>query len=134
MNDEQSSPGRSSFIAHLSSLDSRRILLFGGKGGVGKTTISIAAALDSMQEKHRDMVRQLTRKSVRDAIDDFIDDFEKRARRRREMLADARQSAFVPVALSETWVVEQTRRLIDEVRADGLDVPFVVLNRTAPEC
>jgi len=93
-----------------------------------------AAALDSMQEKHRDMVRQLTRQSVRDAIDDFIDDFEKRARRRREMLADARQSAFVPVALSETWVVEQTRRLIDEVRDDGLDVPIVVLNRTAPEC
>ena len=45
MNDEQSSPDRSSFIAHLSSLGSRRIILFGGKGGVGKTTISIAAAL-----------------------------------------------------------------------------------------
>src|SRR5947207_4572953 len=33
-------------------------------------------ALDSMQQKHREMVQQLTRRSVRDAIDDFIDDFE----------------------------------------------------------
>ncbi|HYS55786.1 MAG TPA: ArsA family ATPase [Thermoanaerobaculia bacterium] len=93
-----------------------------------------AAALDSMQEKRRDMVRQLTRKNVRDAIDDFIADFEARAGRRREMLTDARRSAFVPVTLSETWVVEQSRRLIEEVRADGIDVPMVILNRTAPEC
>src|SRR5438128_8034324 len=255
MNDEKSSPDRSSFIAHLSSLGSRRIILFGGKGGVGKTTISIAAALhfgrkrktilfttdpasnledffgtqhaargtlsieslhaedlyrkfleenlanflelgdrgtyldkeelrrffelslpgvdelmawmhvgelaeqnpsaivivdtaptghtlrmlnaaehcrqfaaalESMQEKHRDMVRQFTRRNVRDALDDFIDEFEGRARRRRELLTDASLSAFVPVLLSEPWVVEQTERLIDEVRADGIDIPFVI--------
>ena len=90
-----------------------------------------AAALDSMQEKRRDMVLQLTRKSVRDAIDDFIDDFEERARMRREMLTDAKQTAFVPVTLSEPWVIEQTKRLIADV---AIDVPMVILNRTAPEC
>jgi arsenite/tail-anchored protein-transporting ATPase len=93
-----------------------------------------AAALDSMQQKHRDMVRQLTRRSVRDAIDDFIADFEERARRRREMFTDAKRTAFIPVFLSESWVVEQTKRLIDEVRADGIDVPMAILNRAAPEC
>src|SRR2546430_1296103 len=42
----------SSFIVHRSSLPEafqslagRRVLLFGGKGGVGKTTIPVAAAL-----------------------------------------------------------------------------------------
>jgi arsenite-transporting ATPase len=93
-----------------------------------------ADALDSMQQKHRDMVQQLTRRSVRDAIDDFIDDFEGRARRRRELLTDPKRTAFVPVLLSDSWVVEQTKRLIDEVRADGIDVPIAILNRTAPEC
>ena len=93
-----------------------------------------AAALDSMQAKHRDMVRQFTRRDVRDAIDEFIDAFEGRARLRRELLTDASQSAFVPVMLSEPWVVEQTKRLIDEVRSDGIDVPLVVLNRTAADC
>jgi arsenite-transporting ATPase len=263
MNDEQEIGKRSSFIVHLSSLATRRILLFGGKGGVGKTTISIAAALhfsrsrktilfttdpasnledflgtrhpapgtlsieslhaedlyrkfldqnldkflelgdrgtyldkdelrrffelslpgidelmawmrigelaeenegamivvdtaptghtlrmlassehfrqfaaalDAMEQKHRDMVQQLTRQRVRDAIDDFIADFEARARRRREMFTDAKTTGFVPVLLSEEWVVVQTKRLIDEVRADGIDVPLAVLNRTAPEC
>jgi arsenite-transporting ATPase len=36
---------RSSLISALDELFSRRVILFGGKGGVGKTTISIAAAL-----------------------------------------------------------------------------------------
>ena len=93
-----------------------------------------AAALDAMQEKHRDIVRQLTRRSSRDALDDFIEAFEGRARRRRELLTDRKRTAFVPVFLSEAWVVEQTKRLIDEVRADGLDVPMAILNRGAPEC
>jgi arsenite-transporting ATPase len=83
----------------------------------------LAAALDAMQEKHRSMRFQFTRRDVRDAIDQFIDDFEARAQRRTTTL---REGAFVPVMLSEPWVVEQTIRLIAEV---DLQVPFVVLNR-----
>jgi arsenite-transporting ATPase len=89
-------------------------------------------ALDSMQAKHRGMVRQFTRRNVRDAMDAFIEAFDARAARRRALLTDAARTAFVPVMLSEEWVVEQTLRLIAEVRADGLDVPFVILNRAAP--
>jgi arsenite-transporting ATPase len=89
-----------------------------------------AAALDAMQEKHRDMVRQFTRRSVRDAVDVFIDDFEATARRRRELLVSS--GAFIPVFLSEPWVVEQTKRLIASVE---VPVPFAVLNRAAfPDC
>jgi arsenite-transporting ATPase len=93
-----------------------------------------AEALESMQEKHRDMVRQFTRRNVRDALDEFIEQFEERARRRRELLTDSARTAFLPVFLSETWVVEQTKRLIAEVRADGLDVPLAILNRAAADC
>src|SRR6266542_4776113 len=89
-----------------------------------------AAALHSMQAKHREMVRQFTRRSVRDAVDAFIADFEAVARRRRELLASA--GAFVPVFLSEPWVVEQTRRLIGSVE---IPVTFAILNRVvAPDC
>jgi hypothetical protein len=38
------------------------------------------------------------------------------------------------VLLSEPWVVDQTKRLIDEVRGDGIDVPLVILNRAAADC
>lgn len=90
----------------------------------------LAAALDSMEAKHRELVRQFTRRSVRDAMDEFIADFDAAARRRRELLATS--GAFVPVFLSEPWVVEQTKRLIATV---GMPVPFAVLNRVAaPDC
>ena len=86
----------------------------------------LALALDAMQEKHRAMVRQFTRRDVRDALDAFIDDFDARGRRRRELLTDPARAAFVPVMLSEPWVVDQTLRLMAEIE---IDVPFVVLNR-----
>jgi arsenite-transporting ATPase len=88
-----------------------------------------AEALDSMQAKHRGMVRQFTRRDARDAMDAFIDQFDTEAKRRRDLLTDSAHTAFVPVTLSEPWVVEQTERLIRDVRADGIDVPFTVLNR-----
>ena len=92
-----------------------------------------AEALDSMQAKHRGMVRQFTRRNVRDAMDAFIEEFEADARRRRELLTDPLRAAFVAVTLSEPWVVEQTERLVREVREDGIDVPFVVLNRAVAD-
>ena len=82
----------------------------------------MALALDAMQEKHRVLVRQFTRRESRDAVDVFIEDFAARAERWRALI-----TTFIPVTLSEPWVVEQTVRLIHEL--EGLEVPFVVLNR-----
>ena len=95
-----------------------------------------AEALDSMQAKHRGMVRQFTRRDVRDAMDAFVEQFEAEANRTRDLLTDAARTGFVAVTLSEPWVVEQTERLVREVRAGGLDVPFIVLNRAVaePDC
>ncbi|HEV8659779.1 MAG TPA: TRC40/GET3/ArsA family transport-energizing ATPase [Thermoanaerobaculia bacterium] len=92
-----------------------------------------AEALDTLEAKHRGMVRQFTRRNVRDAIDEYIERFDEDARRRRELLATG---AFVPVFLSEPWVVEQTVKLISEVRNDGIEVPFAILNRAVvdPDC
>lgn len=92
----------------------------------------LGAALDTMQSKHRGLVRQFTRRNVRDALDDFLDDFTTKAEQRRALLADPSRAAFIPVFLGETWVVDQTRRLIDEVRKDGIDVPLAILNRVDP--
>ena len=92
-----------------------------------------AEALDSMQAKHRGMMRQFTRRNVRDAMDAFVDQFEADAKRRRDLLTNPAHAAFVPVTLSEPWVVEQTERLIREVRADGIDVPFTILNRAVAD-
>jgi len=92
-----------------------------------------ADALDSMQAKHREMMRQFTRRDVRDAMDAFVDQFEADAKRRRDLLTNPALAAFVPVTLSEPWVVEQTERLIRDVRAEGIDVPFAILNRAVAD-
>jgi len=96
--------------------------------GSGDHFRQLADALDAMQEKHRGIVRQLARREVRDAMDDFIVRFEADAARRRDIVT---KGAFIPVMLNEPWVIEQTRRLIAEVRAAGMEVPFVVLNRAS---
>jgi len=77
--------------------------------GAGDHFRQFAEALDAMEAKHRGMVRQFMRKNVRDAIDDYIDKFDDDAKRRRALM-----TTFVPVFLSEPWVVEQTLRLIEE--------------------
>jgi hypothetical protein len=92
-----------------------------------------AEALDSMQAKHRGMMRQFTRRDVRDAMDAFVDQFEANAKRRRDLLTNPALTAFVPVTLAEPWVVEQTERLIRDVRAEGIDVPFTILNRAVAD-
>jgi arsenite-transporting ATPase len=92
-----------------------------------------AEALDSMQAKHRGMVRQFTRRDVRDAMDAFVDQFEVDAKWRRDLLTNPALATFVAVTLSEPWVVEQTERLIREVRAEGIDVPFTILNRAVAD-
>lgn len=91
----------------------------------------IVTALDTMEEKHRAMVRQLMRRDVRDAIDEFIERLDERGARVRALLADPSTTAFVPVALAEPLAIEQTLRLTGEVREAGLDVPVTVLNRAA---
>jgi arsenite-transporting ATPase len=92
-----------------------------------------ALALDAMEEKHRGMVRQFTRRASRDAIDEYIETFRADAERRRALLTDPERAAFVPVFLSEPWVVEQTKRLIGEI---AIDKPYAVLNRATgkPDC
>ena len=86
-----------------------------------------------MQAKHRGMMRQFTRRDVRDAMDAFVEQFEADAKRRRDLLTNPAHTAFVAVTLSEPWVVEQTERLIRDVRADGIDVPFTMLNRAVAD-
>ncbi|MGZ5494325.1 MAG: ArsA family ATPase [Thermoanaerobaculia bacterium] len=104
--------------------------------GAGEHFRQFAQALDTLEAKHRSLVRQFTRRNVRDAIDDYIVRFDERARRRRELLTNREITSFVPVFLSEPWVVEQTLRLAADVRQDGIDVPVAILNRAVldPDC
>lgn len=94
------------------------------------------AALEAMQQKHRELVEQLTRRRVRDGIDDFISRFRAESSERRALLQDSSRSAFIPVSLSEPWVREQTKRMTLELIRMEIDFPFIILNHAVslPDC
>ena len=95
---------------------------------------SMETVLESMQEKYREIVAHLTRTDMRDSLDDFLERFSSTISSSEELFSDRTRSAFVPVAIAEPWVVEQTVRLISEVNEAGLDTPFAVLNHTSVSC
>ena len=91
----------------------------------------LGEALEAMQEKHRGMIRQFMRREVRDALDAFLETFRGRMDSHRALLTDPGVTGLIPVTLAEEWVVEQTERLMAEVEGQGIDIPFVVINRTS---
>lgn len=100
----------------------------------GRHWRSIELVLESMQAKHREIVAQLTRRTHRDHLDDFLEGFESGIARTEELFRDHDLAAFIPVALAEPWVVEQTRRLTEDLMGNGIAVPFAILNRTVSGC
>ncbi|HVR44912.1 MAG TPA: TRC40/GET3/ArsA family transport-energizing ATPase [Thermoanaerobaculia bacterium] len=95
---------------------------------------ALSNALEEMQAKHRALVSQLSRRAPADPMDDYLRELRARFESYRELLSDRERSAFVPVLLAEPWVVAQTRRLVDEVRGGGIDVPLAILNQTRHGC
>ena len=80
------------------------------------TSASSPRRSTSMQEKHRGMVRQFTRRDVARRDGRVHRAVRGRARAAPRAADRSARAAFVPVTLSEPWVVEQTKRLIAEMR------------------
>ncbi|MBW3672113.1 MAG: TRC40/GET3/ArsA family transport-energizing ATPase [Acidobacteria bacterium] len=95
---------------------------------------AMALVLESMQAKYREIVSHLTRTDSRDALDEFLEGFESVIKASEKLFADPARSAFIPVAIAEPWVVDQTVRLISEVREAELNTPFTVLNHASISC
>ncbi|HEU5163263.1 MAG TPA: ArsA family ATPase, partial [Thermoanaerobaculia bacterium] len=94
----------------------------------------LAMALEEMQAKHHALVSQLTRRSSADALDGFLAEFRATFERRAALLSDPSASAFIPVTLAEPSVIAQTARLVTELAALSIPVPFGILNQTEHEC
>lgn len=95
---------------------------------------ALASALEAMSEKHREIVFQLSGANVDDSAETWLDDLRSSIEEEASILSDPSLTAFLPVALAEDLVVDQTLRLVDSVASLGLDVPFIVLNRVTGDC
>lgn len=93
------------------------------------------AALDLMAEKHRYMVAQFVRGGrVRaDEVDLFLGDLGERIERVRAMLYDESRTAFTLVMIPEAMSVEESVRYYATLKAEGVPVTDVIVNRIERE-
>lgn len=89
---------------------------------------ALVALLDSMQDKHRFVVRTLTHTYRRDAADAFLAEMRELADGLDATLRDATRCAALLVADPEPVVLAETRRYRGALRDRGIHVPAVVWN------
>ena len=92
-----------------------------------ETFRALLSMLDSMQDKHRFMVRALTHRYRRDRADDFLDEMRARIDGLRAALSDARSVAAVVVTRDEAVVDAETRRYVESLEALRMRVAAVIV-------
>ena len=96
------------------------------------TFTGLARALDRMQEKHRVLVAALTHGSRADDSDALIDEIADDGRRLASLLRDGSRTRLCWVMLAEVLSVAESQRAIASLRADGMRVSDVLINRLTP--
>lgn len=89
---------------------------------------AIVALLDTMQDKHRFMVRALTHRYRRDRGDEFIDRMLRRVGDLIAALADSSRAAALLVSRPEPVVIAESVRYLAALRNAGIAVGGIVVN------
>jgi arsenite-transporting ATPase len=93
---------------------------------------ALARVLELMQEKHRVLAAALTRGSRRDASDALIDELRRNGERLAALLRDRTRTRLCWVTIPEELSVAESARAVDVLRADGIRVSDVIVNRVTP--
>jgi len=100
--------------------------------GMPATLVRIAEVLDDMQAKHRFLSESLGGRYRPDAADALVEEVAADGRRLGELLRDPARCAFSWILLPETLALEETKDALAALRADGLEVGDVIVNRVTP--
>lgn len=92
-------------------------------------------ALDRMGDKHRFIIARFARgRRVReDAVEFFLRELAARVERVRAMLYDPAEAAFTLVTIPEPMSLEETTRYFAQLRAGGVPVTDMIINRVEHE-
>ena len=91
-------------------------------------------ALDRMGEKHRYMIEHFARRRVvADEVDLFLQDLTARIEAVRKMLYNEEQTNFTLVTIPEAMSVRETERYWELLRAQGVPVGDLIVNRVEQE-
>lgn len=89
--------------------------------------------LDTLVAKHRYMKEVFQGSYAPDALDRFILDLATEIEALDQLLRDPDRCRFVPIALAETLVLEETLDLARALHAAGIATPELVINRLYPD-
>jgi arsenite-transporting ATPase len=89
-------------------------------------------ALDSLEDKHRFMVRQLTGRLHRDRITEVLTGFSSNLERLKNLIRDPARSGFVLVTNPEPIVRVETARYVDFLKERQIPIASVIINRVEP--
>jgi arsenite-transporting ATPase len=100
--------------------------------GMPATLLRIARVLDDMQAKHRFLAESLGGRYRPDAADALVEEIAADGRRLEGLLRDPDRCAFSWILLPETLALEEARDALTALRASGLAVGEVIVNRVTP--
>jgi arsenite-transporting ATPase len=114
---------RSPLLGALDELSSRRVVLFGGKGGVGKTTVSIAAALHFAKSRPTILFTTDPASNLRDLLGESttirIEELDARALYSRFLASHL--ETFLEIGDRGTYLDRQELRSLFELSIPGVD-------------
>jgi arsenite-transporting ATPase len=93
---------------------------------------ALARVLDLMQEKHRVLAAALGRGSRADASEALIDEIRENGERLDTVLRDPSRTRICWVSLPEELAIAESERAISSLRAEGMRVSDVLINRVTP--
>jgi arsenite/tail-anchored protein-transporting ATPase len=98
-----------------------------------RTLERMAEVLDDMQAKYRFLAQSLGGGYRPDAADALVEEIAGDGRRLHALLRDPDRCAFSWILLPEALALEEARDAVAALRADGLSVGDIVVNRVTPE-
>ena len=89
--------------------------------------------LDLMMDKYRYMMRAIVRRYKRDECDEYIDSQREDMRRVKAILANPKQTEFVPVTIPELMSIAEIERAIKSLKELSVPIKSIIINRTPGE-
>ena len=100
--------------------------------GMPATLVRIAEVLDDMQAKHRFLSESLGGRYRPDAADALVEEIAADGRRLGDLLRDPARCVFSWILLPEALALEETKDALAALRAAGLPVGEIIVNRVTP--
>jgi arsenite-transporting ATPase len=92
--------------------------------------------LDSMEEKHRFLVKTFTKRYRRNKVDEFLEEIGGKVERVRSILKNPRKTEFIAVTIPEEMGIYITKKLFSVLERYEIPIGYVIINGVNPsvEC